>query len=211
MKSSILICILFCSNCVYGQSPKGIFINPSIGFFRVTTDKAELNNKPFMIDAKVGMLLSKKDAVGLLFSSATQSEQTAHISNIQPSGGGNWQMVGTKRHEGKAFGVFYERFFFAGKRFTFFPSAYAQYYHYTDTETGYIIVGTDSSGIGYKNAVLHNYKGKFGVNFNVQLNISQSFSITAKFAQIDCRVWNTDEQNVLLELPLILGVKYLFK
>jgi len=212
MKATMLICAVVSFYCVHGQNPsQPIYINASIGFFRLTTDNANINNTPLMIDGKIGMRVGKKDGVGLQFSSIAQSVPTSGISSLQPGGGGAlWTKYGTLRHTAVAAGIFYERFFLLGKRIDFFPSAYVQYLHYTDEESGHIVAGTDSS-MTYKSAILHNYIGRLGVNLNLQYEITTSFSITARFAQIDCRVWNKYEQHVFIELPLLLGFKFSFK
>ena len=212
MKTAMLICAVVCFYCARCQNPsQGIYINPSIGFFRLTTDKANINNTPLMIDGKIGMRVGKKDGVGLQFSSVSQSVPTSGISSLQPGAGGPvWTKYGTLRHNATAIGIFYERFLSLGKHINFFPSAYVQYLHYKDEDRGHIIAGTDSS-MTYSSERLHNYIGRFGVNLNLQYDITPSISVTARFAQIDCRVWNKYEQNVFIELPLLLGVKYLFK
>lgn len=164
-----------------------------------------------MIDGKIGMRVGKKDGVGLQFSSISQSIPTSGISSLQPGAGGPvWTKYGTLRHNATAIGIFYERFLSLGKHINFFPGAYVQYLHYKDEDRGHIVAGTDSS-MTYSSERLHNYIGRFGVNLNLQYEITKSISVTARFAQIDCRVWNKYEQNVFIELPLLLGVKYLFK
>lgn len=212
MKTAMLICALVFAYYAQGQRPSHrIYINPSVGFFRVTTDKGSINNTPFMIDGKIGMRVGKKDGIGLQFSSVSQSMATSGISSLQPSTGGTvWTKYGIRRQVATSIGIFYERFFLLGKHIDFFPSAYIHYLNYTDEELGHIVAGSDSS-MTYNNSILHNYIGRFGVNLNLQYEITTSFSITARFAQIDCRVWNKYEQHVFIELPLLLGFKYSFK
>ncbi len=212
MKTAMLVCAILCVCSVHGQDfPRKIYVNPSVGFFRLTTDKNSINNIPLMFEGKIGMRLKKKDGLGLQFSSASQSVPTSGLSSIQPSGGGSvWTRYGTRKQKVIALGIFYERFFSIGKRIDFFPSTYAQYLNYKDEERGNIVAGTDSS-MTYARATLYNYIGRVGLNFNFQYAITKSTSLTVRFAQIDCRIWNKYEQNVSLELPLLLGIKYLFK
>lgn len=212
MKTTILACVVFlCGNTALAQhTPRKIFINPSIGFFRLTTDKASLNNSPFMIEGKIGVNIGKNGAFGLLFSNAYQAKETSGISSIQPSGGGTvWTSFGTIQHIATAFGLFYERTYAIGKKLDVYPSAYIQYLHYTDEENGHIVTDVDSS-MTYKREILHNYIGRVGVNLNIRYEITPSISITARLAEMNSRIWNKYEQNIFLELPLLIGIKYLF-
>lgn len=212
MKPAMLVCAVICFCYVHGQKlPQGIYINPAIGFFRLTSDKANINNTPLMIDGKIGIHVNKKSSVGLQFSSIYQSVLTSGISSLQPGTGGPlWTKYGTLVHKATAIGIFYERFLLLGKHIDFFPSVYVQYLNYIDEDNGHIVAGTDSS-MTYKSAILHNYIGRLGINLNLQYEITPLISITARFAQIDCRIWNKYEQNVFIELPLLFGLKYSFK
>lgn len=163
-----------------------------------------------MFEGKLGMMIGKKSGFGLQFSSSTQSMAVTGMSSLQPSGGGTpWTRVGTIRHIATSFGIFYERFFILGKRISIFPSAYLQYFHYTDEKQGYIIAGSDSS-MTYKRGVLYDYFAKVGLNANVQYNLSKQISITAKFLQLDYRLSHRSVQHLFLEVPVIVGVKYSF-
>ncbi len=164
-----------------------------------------------MIDGKIGMRVGKKGGLGLQFSSVSQSVPTSGRSSLQPVGGVPvWTRYGTLRHKVTAIGIFYEQFFFLRKRLGFFPSAYVQYLNFTEEERGNIVAGTDSS-MTYLSETLFNYIGRVGVNLNLQYEITKSMSVTVRFAQIDCRVWNKYRQNVFIELPLLFGLKYSFK
>lgn len=210
MKYSILsIVVLFICIAVKSQAPShSFYINPGIGFFRITNDPSELNNHPFLLEGKVGVMIGKKSGIGLQFSSSTQSMAVTGMSSLQPSGGGTpWTRVGTIRHIATSFGIFYERFFILGKRISFFPSAYLQYFHYTDEERGYIIAGSDSS-ITYKRGVLYDYFARVGLNANVQYDLSKQISITTKFLQFDYRLSQRSVQHLFLEVPVVVGVKY---
>lgn len=212
MKTAILVCAILCVCSARGQRyPHEIYVNPSIGLFRLTTEKANINNTPLMVEGKIGLRVAKNGGFGLQFSSVSQSVPTSGRSSLQPAGGiPVWTRYGTLRHRVTAIGIFYERFFSLGKNIDFFPSVYVQYLNYTDFEQGNIIAGTDSS-MTYMREKLYNYIGRLGVNLNLQYAISKSVATTIRFAQIDCRVWNKYEQNIFIELPLLFGIKYTFK
>lgn len=212
MKAVHLICALLCVLFSQAQRPKpSFYINPSVGSFKLTTDKNSINNSPLMIEGKIGMQLKEKSGLGFQFSSAIQKVPTSGRSNIQPVGGTIvWTRYGTRTQKAIALGLFYERFFSIGKKIDFFPSTYVQYLNYTDEERGNIVAGTDSS-MTYGRGILYNYFGRVGLNFNLQYQISKSTSLTIRFAQIDCRLWNRYERNIILELPVLVGIKYLFE
>lgn len=212
MKTAISACIaLLLTNTLFAQqSLPRWYINPAVGFFRLTTDKASFNTSPLMLDVKAGIYLKKNSSLGLQFSGISQTVQVSGISSLQPgSGGSQWTKHGTLKHVATAFGFFYERYLFQSGHFSFFPTAYAQYLHYVDEENGYIIVGNDSS-TRYRSGTLHKYIGRVGVNFNMQYDIYKSVSVTLRFAQIDCRIWNKHEQNIFVEMPVLFGVKCFF-
>lgn len=212
MESIMLFCVMVSTVYASGQETfPQYFINPSIGFFRLTTDKSNINNTPLMIEGKIGIRISKKEGAGLLYSSVSQTVPTSGVSPLQPGGGGQaWTKYGILRHTLSAIGLFYERFLLLKKHFYFYPSAYVQYLYYIDEDNGHIVAGTDSS-ITYKLEKLHNYIGRLGVNLNLQYEFTQSISMNARFLQIDCRVWNKYEQNIFVETPRLLGVRYFFK
>lgn len=211
MKAVHLICALLC--VLFSQAQRSIpnfFANPSIGFFRLTTDRENINNVPVMLDFKIGMNIGKQDAIGFEFSSSSQSIPVSGRYNVQPPGGGSVATrVGRRHVDAAALGMFYERYFRLGKSFIFFPSAYGQYLKYKNEEKGSVFVGTDFAG-SYAMETLHNYKARIGLNFNLQYSFSNTISTTLRFAQVDCRIWNKYEQNIFLELPLLLGIKYSF-
>jgi hypothetical protein len=213
MKALQLICALLCVLFSQAQRPKPtIYINPSVGSFRLTTDNSNINNSPIMYEGKIGIMMKKNTGVGLLFSSTAQSTPTSGRSSIQPLGGVPvWTRQGTLRHKATAVGIFYERFISINKKLDLFPGAYLQYLDFTDIESGNILAGTDTLGILYERRNLRRYIGRLGVNINVQYRISPSVSATLRFAQIDCRLWyKYNGQNIFLELPLLVGIKYSF-
>jgi hypothetical protein len=190
------------------KTERSVYINPGFGLYRLTTDPNNINNKPFMIEGKVGTDVGKNAVIGLQFSNALQNIPTSGLYTDEPVGGiFTNKKRGNLKHQLTALGLFYERFFPVGKRIDFFPSVYIQYLKLTEEERGNILTPTDSSTT-YRKNIKNNYSGRFGLNLNVQYKITKPLSITLRFAQIDCRLWDKNRKNILGELPLIVGIKY---
>lgn len=190
-----------------------LYINPGVGFYRLTDDPYSINNTPLLLDLKIGMTVGKHAGLGFQFSAAYQSERVSGRSSIQQVGSGTvWTRSGTHTVKGASMGIFYERFFPMGKRLTFFPSVYGQFFYFKNIEQGGIFTGTETvPGITYSREILHNYKARIGMNINMQYAISKSTSVTLRFGQIDARFSYKFNPQVYFELPVLIGVKYSFQ
>lgn len=216
MKLLMLVAVFLIGTVLFAQVPPTkpkVYIHPGLGFYRLTDDPWSIHNTPLLLDFKVGMSVGKHGALGFQFSSAFQSEQVSGRSNIQQPGSGTvWTKSGKHTIHTAGMGIFYERFFQMGKRFTFFPSAYMQFFFSKNIEEGGVYTGTESTpSITYKREVLHNYKVRLGVNLNMQYALSASTAITLRFAQTEGRFSYKFNPQVYFELPVLVGVKYEFK
>lgn len=101
-------------------------------------------------------------------------------------------------------------FFSIGKKIDIFPSAYLQYLEYRAEDKGNIIVVTDSSRT-YLNKIENSFKGRVGINLNLQYALNKSTSVTLRFVQFDCKLWDHTKQNLSLEMPLLVGVRWILR
>lgn len=207
------IVFLFLGLCVVSltsaqTSEKRVYINPSIGGFRLTTDPNNINNTPFMFDGKIGTDIGKHSIIGLQFS---RTHQTTMVSGLfwEQTVSGPYPLTryGKLTHQITALGFFYERNFQIRKYIDLFPSVYIQYLDFKEIERGNVIYVTDSSRI-YERKTFNNYSARTGINLNMQYKVGKSFAITMRLLQIDCRLWDSSRKNISGELPFLLGVKF---
>lgn len=215
MKTVILVLAFVCAFVCFAQGQQAkqkLYINPGLGFYRLTDDPWSINNTPLLLDLKIGMTVGKRGGLGVQFSAAFQSEWVSGRSSIQQPGSGTvWTRSGKHTVKTAGMGIFYERFFPISKRIIFFPSAYSQFFYSKNIERGGIYTGTETvPGITYERGVLHNYKARIGVNLNMQYAFSKSTSLIFRFAQVEGRFSYKFNPQVYFELPILMGVKYSF-
>lgn len=206
----ILVFLGLCAvSAIFAQTAeKRVYINPSFGGYRVTTDPNNINNTPFMFEGKIGTDIGKHGIIGLQFSRVHQNTMVSGLFWQQPVAGPvSLNRYGKLTHQITALGVFYERIFPLGKRVDLFPSAYIQYLDFKEVEKGNVIFVTDSS-MTYERKTFNNYSARVGVNFNMQYKLGKSFAITMRLLQIDCRIWDESRKNISGELPFLIGVKF---
>lgn len=196
-------------NAIFAQTDeKRVYINPSFGGYRVTTDPNNINNTPFMFEGKIGTDIGKHGIIGLQFSRVLQNSMVSGLFWEQAiSGPIPLTRYGKLTHQITALGVFYERNFPIGKRIDLFPSAYIQYLDLKEVERGDVIYVTNSLRT-YERKTFNNYSARVGVNFNMQYKLGKSFAITMRLLQIDCRIWDDSRKNISGELPFLVGVKF---
>lgn len=216
MKLLMLVPVFMFSAVSFAQvqpARQKVYINPGLGFYRLTDDTWSINNIPLLLDFKIGMTVGKHGGLGFQFSWASQAELVSGRSNIQQGGSGIvWTKSGKHTIQTAGMGIFYERFFQIGKRVTFFPSGYVHFFYSKNVEKGGIYVGAESTpSITYENEVLHNYKARVGVNLNMQYALSTSTALTLRFAQTEGRFSYKFNPQVYFELPVLVGLKYEFK
>lgn len=209
-----LIC-LFCLSFVlsgYAQEKRQkTYVHASAGFFRGSTNSDNITNTPFMLDFKIGGFLGDKDVIGLQISTSTQSIPTKGTTrSVYIADFGLPETYGRLTHKYTAVGMFYDHFFSIGKKIDIFPSAYLQYLEYRAEDKGNIIVVTDSSRT-YLNKIENSFKGRVGINLNLQYALNKSTSVTLRFVQFDCKLWDHTKQNLSLEMPLLVGVRWILR
>jgi hypothetical protein len=190
-------------------SDKRVYINPSFGKYRLTTDPSSMNNTPLMIEGKIGTDIGKHGVIGFQFSIVRQNQMVSG-PHWQQSVAGPFTLNrdGIFKSRLTALGFFYERYFSIGKKIDLFPSVYIQYLDLIETESGNLIYGPYSSYGTYKRETSNSYSSRVGVNFNAQYTIGKSLAITLRFAQLDCRIWEPSRKNISAELPILVGVKF---
>ncbi len=211
MKIVFLLLGLYFANSIFAQtSDKRVYINPSAGIYRLTTDPNNINNIPFMFDGKIGTDIGKHGIIGLQFTRIHQSGKVSGSYSEQPvSGPFSLTRYGELTHQITALGVFYERLFSIGKYIDIFPSAYIQYLDFKEVESGDLMFGPYPYGT-YKRQALNKYSARAGLNLNMQYNLGKSWSITLRFAQFDCRIWDSSRKNISGELPFLVGIKFAY-
>ena len=208
MKIVLLFLGLCMVNVTLAQtSEKRVYINPSVGGYRLTTDPNNINNTPFMFDGKIGTDIGKHGIIGLQFSRIHQNGMVSGQYS-DPSFAATFTLTryGKLTHQITALGIFYERLFSISKHIDAFPSAYIQYLDFKEVESGDLMFGPYSYGT-YKRQALNNYSTRAGLNLNMQYHLGKSWAITLRFAQIDCKIWDSSKKNISGELPFLVGVK----
>lgn len=209
MKVIFLFLGLGVANALISQTAeKRVYINPSIGKYRLTTDPNNMNNTPWMFEGKLGTDIGKHGIIGFQFSMVRQNEMVSG-PHWQQSVAGPFTLNrdGTFKSRLTALGFFYERYFSIGKKVDLFPSAYIQYLDLIETESGDLIYGPFPYGT-YKRETSNGYSSRVGLNFNAQYTVGKSLAITLRFAQLDCRIWESSRKNISAELPILFGVKF---